>query len=698
MAGTLFLCCLCAWLCAPYFADDPMAPLAGHTPLRKYYDAEGNLVKLESTFDYEWREDVELEKVSQHFISAILSVEDAGFHEHGGVSYKAICRAAWGNLCNGRITSGASTLTMQLVALPEAGKRKNMLMKLTQAVKARKLEGMLSKREILKEYVNRIPFGGKIYGIEAASRYYFSKSASELKVEEAALLAGIPQRPNALRPDRYPERARKRQRLVLDSMERNGFIQPGQAKKIHEAELHYGDFTMPSYYARFRHGKYDMYMSLACAESEGAYEVKTALHQDFHDMILSVLKGDCATMPDVNDAAAVLLDSRSSKVLALIGTLDFFSSRSGQVNGAIRSRSAGSTLKPFIYAEAIDGGLICGATVLNDSPLRFGSYAPGNYDGTFCGNVRAEVALSKSLNTPVIRLLAELGVDRVLKRLDSIGLLHKSREFLEADKGLTIALGTAGHSLLDLTNAYSCLANDGVYTRRSFLKSSQGKGKRIFTSGTAFMLGQMLRLNQLPECQHEVAWKTGTSNGLCDAWCFIYTPDYTLGVWFGNKNGRSSSFLVGAKSALPTAAKIISGLYKSGSQPDWGEPADFLSRTELCEKSGLIPSLNCKKTSLGWTLKGFQMRKCSSCANSSNKKILILSPKSATYMAKDSMGVDLLLSANSKSIVWFVDGIYVGEIPDDKPFTFAPGRHVVNAVALDEGTDGAQVTFWVKEE
>ena len=221
-----------AWVRAPHLVEDPLLGLQKRTPTRTWLDREGRVLWLERTYDYEWRFPVTLEEVSEPVIRVMLAAEDSGFYQHSGVDYKAALRACFQNLFAGRVISGASTLSMQLAGMTLPMEKRDWSRKWHQAALARKMEMLHSKEEILTEYLNRIPFGGKIYGIEAAARYYFGLKASELNWTEASFLCGIPQKPNRFRPDRYYDAARERQRIILQMLVRRGFFSEQEAKRI----------------------------------------------------------------------------------------------------------------------------------------------------------------------------------------------------------------------------------------------------------------------------------------------------------------------------------------------------------------------------------------------------------------------------------------------------------------------------------
>lgn len=699
---TVISCSL--WLLAPVFVSDPMLVLDEQTPAKTFVDRHGKVVFQRQGWDYQWRYPVPLTDISAPVIQCILAAEDVNFRQHHGVSYRAIARAAWQNVVSGSVVSGASTITMQLASLSMPGKKRTLWWKLHQAAAARKLEQVYSKDRILCDYLNRVPFGGKIHGIEAAAQYYFGLSARDLNWAEASLLCGLPQRPNAFRPDRHLARAKDRQRVVLHLLTHHGVISAQHADEIlHREPLRFRDFTQP---APFEHGyplRYRHYFDLAQQEQPKALVYACHLDTEYEGLMHHALTTQRNQLPNVNDAAAVLLDSQSGAVLALVGTLNFASGQDGQVNAATATRSAGSTLKPFIYAEAMDGGIIVDNTVLLDAPLRYGDYSPGNYDGIYRGRVCAMEALSLSLNTPAVRLLAKLGVPRMSGRLHSLGLLNDAPQRLDHAHGLSLVLGSAGHSLLNLTNAYAVLARGGRYRPCSFLRQNPADSGQdattIFTPGTGTMISRMLRQRPLSGAKVDTAWKTGTANGNHDAWCIAYTPDFTLGVWFGNKDGRPAAALNGANAAAPCAAAIIAALYRNHQPPQWPDVDATLSTTTLCAESGLAAAATCTGTRSGLQVAGVPLQRCSQCQHPQTPAALhILSPAPGTYLCGPDGGATLPLHSAEPSCLWFVDDRYVGTLPADASSHFAPGRHSVLIIDEKDGTRSARVSFTVREK
>ncbi|MBO4647413.1 MAG: transglycosylase domain-containing protein [Lentisphaeria bacterium] len=683
----------------PRLMSDPMAELERQTPVRIWTDEQGRILHVRRTYDAQWRFDVELDQISPEVIRTILATEDRNFYQHHGVDFAAVFRACGQNLTHGRIVSGASTITMQLAGMTETGPRRSLFRKFRQFLKARRLEQLYSKDRILKEYLNRLPFGGKIYGIEAAAQYYFGQHAAALNRSEAALLCGLPQRPNAYRPDRFPKEALKRRDRVLKQLEHLGVLAPGEGESIRRNEpLRFREYAIPAEFQRLSQSPDRMYFDLAAREAgPDCFVICCAYHPEAARILRNQLILQCRNLTGVRDAAGVLLENRTGRVLALTGTIHPDDPRDGQVNAATARRSAGSALKPFLYAEAISGGMIVPDTILMDLPVRYGDYSPGNYDGLFRGEVRARTALADSLNTPAIRLLEQLGVERVVERFRTLHLLKEDHRRFD---GLSLALGTAGHTLLDLTAAYRVFPA-GSWRKPTFLLGPEtaGQEKIIFAEGTGDMIAEMLT-RPMPGTSGETlfAWKTGTSNGNQDAWCFVFSPDFTLGVWFGNKDGSRAASLVGVEAAAPAAGRIMEGVKRFGEQrvrPDFPDSYRF---DRLCSSSGLRVGPYCRESYQGCSLRKAPLRPCRRCEPGRTAPIRILRPLPTDYLAADGKITLLLAAAPGKCTPsWFLNGKYLGCFQEKKQ-TLPPGTYRLKAVSDSSEELPSEVRFRVLEQ
>ena len=650
------------WLVVPWCVEDPLLELDRHTPVRVWCDRNGKAVWYERTYDGEWRFPVTLAEIPQEVRTFTLNVEDARFYEHGGVDYRAVARALIQNFGSGRVLSGASTISMQVAGLAHPKRGWRWARKFMQAARARKMECLHTKDEILEAYFNHLPFGGKIVGIKSAADYYFGLKVDELTVAEASVLVGIPQAPNRFRPDRHPEAAAKRQRLVLDSQVRMGKMTQGQADRLfREERVRYRDFAVRTDWEE-KGAARDWGLLVRLAKSRKSKVQSQDFQLTTNDFGLTTVEADAdlceevkqilrrRTGDGVNDAAAVVMDVATGEMRGYVGTLDFAAKKGGQVDAVRAVRSAGSTLKPFIYLEALEGGIITPDTVLLDAPLRYGGYAPGNFDGTFHGEVTVTEALSHSLNTPVVRLLARLGEARVTAAFERAGLYGTVKT-----NGLALALGSAGYRLADLTAAYRGLALKAVATNGASLAGAQ--------------LAAMLRTLPMPGAQElPVAWKTGTSNNLKDAWCFAYTPDWVVGVWYGNKDGRASDRLVGVEIAAPAAGEIMSRLYWGRPPPEWPSPS-LAGRKSFAFHSSPFTG-----------------------------KVMILSPAPQNYrLPHGQNALTLDLQCSERDVYWFWNGTGVGAATNGVSLqvAFPAGRHRVVAVPAAPDKPEVAVSFTI---
>ncbi|MBP5182969.1 MAG: hypothetical protein J6331_08095, partial [Lentisphaeria bacterium] len=324
-------------------------------------------------------------------------------------------------------------------------------------------------------------------------------------------------------------------------------------------------------------------------------------------------------------------------------------------------------------------------------------YEPVNYDGKFRGRVSLEEALRLSLNTTAVKMLEMLGEQRALELFSSIGLSdHSGRK-----NGLSLALGSAGYTLLELTNAFSILPNEGKFRKASFFRqecfpgTEEEKEKKIWDENTAVAVSAVLRRKAPPFGDLDAAWKTGTSNGNNDAWCLAATPEYTLGVWFGNKEGKASPALVGLHLAAPCAAGILESLYRNGEFPCWREELSAFEEAKLCVETGLAGTPACPGTFSGRKLKSIPLKSCTFCAGGKKRAPLkLLFPKSGNYfLPKGQKKIRLPLAAAEKGLLWFIDGVLFEGKKEPSSREFGEGPHSVTIVH-PEGKKKAQSVFF----
>jgi penicillin-binding protein 1C len=576
LAGWLTFRAAVAW--CPYpegIAQDPPSSTRidgrNGTPLAAFVAADG-----------QWRIHVSEDDISPHLLHAIVAVEDARFESHGGVDWRSAAAAAWQDLCHFSLRRGASTLTMQLQRLRDP-RPHTLLNKLEQAIRAEQIERRETKGQILVEYVNRAPFGGNLVGAGAASWRYFGHSCRQLSLGEAAMLAGLPQSPNRLRPDRYPLRAKARRDHVLDRMLACGFIT--QAQRDEAAAEPIAASWRPLPQTRVDGALPAM---VRLAQDRPGHLIRSTLDATVQRQAAATAREQLESMAGsgISAIAVVVLDTQTAECLAAVS----LGAESPSLDLTCRPRSTGSTLKPFIYAAAFDAGLYGPRSILSDSPAAWPGYEPNDFDRTFRGKLTAAEALAESRNIPAMVVLSKVGIGPAIGVMDGAGLhgLAQSPERY----GLSLAIGGAEASPMEIAEAYAMLGRGGVPreirmtvepelpTGSSHLPSPGVPGEGIQTSlpeGSG-VPSRVLRssscwavLNAIadvhrttgvcPEAaRSHVAWKTGTSSGRRDAWCAAVTPRRTVVVWMGNAGGQGSPALVGQEAAAPLALRLIAML------------------------------------------------------------------------------------------------------------------------------------------
>jgi penicillin-binding protein 1C len=527
----------------------------GPLPLREAHevsttiiDRHGKLLRAYAMADGRWRLPVHAAKeVDPTYLKLLFAYEDRRFYSHGGVDVLALGRAAFQLVTSGHIVSGGSTITMQLARLMEPRRQRSITAKLRQIVRAIEIERQMSKDQILDLYLAMAPYGGNLEGIRAASIAYFGKEPKRLSLSEAALLVALPQSPENRRLDRYPNAARAARDRVLDRMVEDGAISSDDAAMAKAVAVPRLRKPMPIL------APHSADRAIASVRDTPviALTLEAPLQQAFE-----ALARDRAASLGPNISVAILaVDNGSGDVLARVGSPDYFDDRrAGQVDMTRAMRSPGSTLKPFIYGLAFEDGFVHPESLIDDRPIRFGSYAPENFDMTFQGTVPVRKALQMSLNVPAVALLDRVGASRLASRLKQAGA------HLELPKdetpGLAMGLGGVGITLQDLVQLYSGLARLGdarplleIQSQRDEASESQ----RLLDHVAAWQVGNVLLGTPPPEngVHNRIAFKTGTSYGYRDAWSIGFDGRITIGVWVGRPDGAPVPGIVGRTAAAP---------------------------------------------------------------------------------------------------------------------------------------------------
>ncbi len=556
--------------------------------------ADHKLLNAALSTDQQWRMKAEIREVNPLLIKTLINKEDRWFRFHPGVNPVALTRALWQNISSGKRVSGASTITMQVMRMLEP-RRRTVANKLVECFRALQLEMHHSKNEILELYINLLPYGGNIQGVKAASFLYFGQEPQAMSLAQIVTLAIIPNDPNHLRLGVHNQRIVKERNSWLNKLNRRGIFEKQSLNDALAEPLNAKRFDAPKQVPHLARLLTRMYP--ACPV------INTFINPGIQNFVENTISNEVNMYRGmgVGNAAVVLIDNRTHAVIAYVGSAGFMENQyQGQVDGASSLRSPGSALKPFLYALAIDRGLITPKTILQDIPQNFNGYRPLNYDETFRGRLTASQALALSLNIPAVDLANRVGVDLFNEKLSRGGLkwIGERKKTL----GLSVILGGCGVTLTELTNLYSCLASGGIKFPLRFTPDEINQNPdTLFSPQATWMIGEILTGLKRPDLPNNfensvnlphIAWKTGTSYGRRDAWSFGYNPDFTVGVWVGNFDGTGVPELSGADFATPVLFKIFNYL-AFNQKPGWFKRPTGLDFRLVCSESGLPPGESC---------------------------------------------------------------------------------------------------------
>ncbi len=584
---------LAAWI-GLKFVPVPESLLRTPPVSMEFTDRSGKTLR-ETRVGERFRREVKYAEIPQNVIHAMLAAEDKRFFSHSGVDWLAAGRAAVTSIRAGRKTSGASTISQQLIKL-SVPRARTVKTKLIEMATALRLEQLWSKEEILAAYLNRLDFGNLNFGVAQAASYYFGKPLADLSNAEAALLAGLPWNPTRLNPHANPAAAKRRQETVLKRMVESGGLTQEEFDRALAEPLRYEKarrvFNAPHFV--------DLVLQREAGIASG--EVRTTLDLDLNRFVERSVSERLAGLraQNVRDAAAVVLDNRTGEVLALVGSGDYFAPGSGMVNGAMEPRSAGSTIKPVTYLLALERG-DTPATIVADVPTEFptptGPYRPENYHRHCQGPVRYREALACSLNIPAVKVLQSLGGAAPLqRRLQAWGVSTLPKPADEYGLGLTI--GNAEVRLLELANLYATLARMGEW-RPYRLLADAGTASApapltlelqggVTHPQLCWLVADMLSdnaartpgfgANSALRFNFPVACKTGTSTDFRDNWTVGYTPEFTVAVWVGNFNGSPMREVSGVTGAAPIMHDIMDHLHRRFGTTWFARPEGIIER------------------------------------------------------------------------------------------------------------------------
>ncbi|MDZ4763173.1 MAG: PBP1A family penicillin-binding protein [Chloroflexota bacterium] len=594
---------------------------------------------------------IPLDQMPQHCVNAAIATEDANYYAHPGVDIVGVVRAAWANLRGGEVVAGGSTITQQvarnLLLDPQQRAERTVTRKLREMILALRLSGVYSKDEILALYLNQSYFGNLAYGIEAAARAYFGKSASALALAECALLVGLLQAPAVYDPLTNLDVAKDRQAVVLDLMVQNGALTAAAAQTAKVEPLQFAASPFPIdaphvVMAVIRQLERDYPAQLL----SGGLRVTATVDLDWQRAAERIVNaaldglnrpGDPARPPaNANNAALVALDPHTGQVLVMLGSPNYFDeSIDGAVNAALALRQPGSALKPFTYAAAMNPDLPeawTPATMILDvrTPFvtrRLESYTPLNYGLVEHGPVSARAALASSLNIPAVVALDHAGIGAMVDLAADAGLTTLAQN---TDLDLAVTLGGGEVRLLDLTQAYSIFANGGVRVEPSFiLRVEDAAGNvlyqwreraappRVIDERLAWLITDMLSddearimgfgRNSALNIGRPAAAKTGTTTDYRDNWIVGYTPNLVAGVWVGNADNTPMQNVTGVSGAAPIWNRFMRAVLIGQPELDFERP-DGLVQTAVCIPSGLLPTPRCPRTHREWFIAGTEPR------------------------------------------------------------------------------------------
>jgi penicillin-binding protein 1C len=555
-------------------------------------DNKGEVINAYLTTDDKWRMKTELDEISPLLQKTIVAKEDKYFYSHPGVNPLAVTRALFRNIFKGRRTSGASTITMQVARALEPGKR-NLWSKLREMFRAFQLEYKYSKKEILQLYLNLVPYGGNIEGVKSASQLYFRKDPDHLSLAEITTLSIIPNRPTSLVIGKNND-------LII--RERNRWLQKFASEKVFTQKQIEDALAEPLTATRGNIPHYIPHLSYKLKKQGGeSFNTNIDLNIQLKTEKLVEDYIRAQRLKNIRNAAVMIIDNRTHKVVAYIGSSGFFDTLDGgQVNGANAVRQPGSTLKPLLYAMCFDDGLLTPKTVISDVAVNYQGYTPENYDSKFNGYVTVEYALEHSLNIPAVKALRMLGSENMIRKLSDCHFRQVEKD--RGKLGLSMILGGCGTTLEELTGLFSVFANNGVYISPAFTtKDTVRQNRRIVSPAANYMINEILSRVNRPdfpvnwtstERMPKIAWKTGTSYGRRDAWSIGYNRNFTVGVWTGNFSGQGVAELSGSSIATPLLFKIFNTIDYDSDASWYGMPDDCDIR-QVCGETGLIPSEHC---------------------------------------------------------------------------------------------------------
>ncbi len=594
----------------------------------KIYDRNGTL--LYQIYANQNRTLVPLTLIPPYLKEATIAIEDKDFYTNPGVDFAATIRAAINDL-EGRELQGGSTITQQLIKSSLLTPQTSIARKFKEAILAFWAEKIYTKNQILEMYFNQIPYGGTAWGIEAASETYFGKNVQDLDLAQSAFLAGLPRAPSLYSPfGTTPMLWKKRQKEVLERMKSLGYITKKKEKSALAEQL---NFKKPEDPIRAPH--FVMYIKDLLVKKyglplveKGGLAVTTSLDLKLQNQAQAIVaqEVDGDNYLNLTNGAALITNPKNGDILAMVGSHDYYDPNGGKVNIATSLRQPGSSIKAVMYSAALSKGFTA-ATILDDSPVTYYSpgapiYSPVNYDSRFHGKVSLRIAFANSFNVPAVKTLNQIGVTAMVDMAKKMGIKSWGNP---KQYGLSLTLGAADVTMLDMATVYGTLSNQGIeIDLNPILKVTDTKGdileqktkqnpnfeNRVLDPGIAFIISNILADNNARAMEfgtnsplympgHTVSVKTGTSDNKRDNWTIGYTPNYVVTVWVGNNNNSpmSQTLASGITGAAPIWHNIMSLLLSAKSEQPVSIPSDIIEKPCLGRMEyfirGTENSVNC---------------------------------------------------------------------------------------------------------
>lgn len=560
---------------------------------------KGEILHAFLSKDDKWRFRISTKELQGDLKKAFIQKEDQYFYYHPGINVFAITRAAFNNILQQKKTSGASTISMQVIRLMEPRER-TYLNKIIEVFRTLQLEWMYSKDEILELYINLVPYGSNIEGVKAASLIYFQKAPGQLSLAQIVSLTIIPNRPISLNPQRYPERLQTERnkwlkRFQEDHTFANDRIADALKEVVYAKRLSFPK-SAPHLSIRL-HKKYPLLTEIPTTISLSTQSRGQIILENYMQRLKHM---------GIHNAAVLIYNNLDKRTEAYIGSQNFADSEyQGQVDGVNAIRSPGSTLKPFIYGMAFDKGMLTPKRMLEDIPTNFDGYAPNNFDDQFHGEISVEKALAYSLNIPAVKTLEMITPRAFTNVLVQTGFRQVKRD--QKHLGLSVALGGCGVTLEELTHLYTSFANKGMlYPYPVLQQDTVLYATPVLSESSSYMISEILSQISRPDLPNNIqssfhiphiAWKTGTSYGKKDAWSIGYNQKYTVGVWLGNFDASGIHELTGADIATPLLFELFNSL-DYNSQQHWFFKPKALQLRSVCAVSGLQMGEHCTNSIL----------------------------------------------------------------------------------------------------